>query len=219
MFTGIIEELGLVASFIRGSQSAKLAVTASKEFAKIKIGESIAVNGACLTATSVRENKLEFDVSSETLRKTTLGELKVGDKVNLEKALPVSGRLGGHMVNGHVDGIGEIRNKTALENSFELQISIPSELLHYLVPKGSVALDGVSLTIADIRNGLVIIHVIPHTARSTVLADKKIGDKINIEVDILSKYIEKHLEGELNQGITDETLSRTGFFPMGWIDN
>jgi riboflavin synthase len=219
MFTGIIEELGLVASFIRGSHSAKLAVTASEEFAKIKVGESIAVNGACLTATSVRENKIEFDVSAETIKKTTLNELRVGDKVNLEKALLFSGRLGGHMVSGHVDGIGEIRNKITLENSFELHISIPSELLHYLVSKGSIALDGVSLTVADIRNGLIIINVIPHTARSTVLADKKIGDKVNIEVDLLSKYIEKHLEGEFNQGITDETLSRTGFFPMGWIDN
>jgi riboflavin synthase len=218
MFTGIIEELGIVTSIIRGSKSGKLTISVSRNFAGIKIGESIAVNGVCLTVTGIRRNFIEFDLSAETLIRTTLPNLKIGDNVNLEKALLVAGRLGGHLVTGHVDGIGEIRNKVKRGEDFELQISIPSELLRYLAPKGSITIEGVSLTVADLRNGLMVVSIIPHTARTTTLGNKEVGNRINIEVDILSKYIERHLRKE-PAGITEDTLVRVGYLPMGWIDN
>lgn len=211
--------MGVVASFIRGSRSAKLAVSAGKNLAGVRVGESIAVNGACLTASAVRRNFIEFDVSAESLKKTTLSGLKIGDKVNLERALLVSSRLGGHMVTGHVDGVGEIKNRVDFEKGFELHISLPSELLPYLVPKGSIALDGVSLTVASLRNALLVVSIVPHTARATTLAAKRAGDHLNIEVDVLSKYIERHLKREMSRGITEETLNRVGFLPMGWIEN
>jgi len=218
MFTGIIEQAGMVAALIRGPHSAKLAISANKLFDGLKVGESVAINGVCLTATGVRRGFAEFDLSSETLGKSTLGELKIGDKVNLEMALPLSGRLGGHLVTGHIDGVGEIRKKAVSGESFELYLSIPSEILRYLVPKGSIAIDGVSLTVADFMDGLLRISVIPQTARMTTLGSLSVGNRVNIEVDLLSKYIEKHLRGE-PKGITDETMVRVGFLPMGWTDN
>lgn len=218
MFTGIIEQIGMVAALIRGSQSAKLAVSAPKIFDDVKIGDSVSVNGACLTITSVRRNFAEFDLSSETIKRSAFAEVKIGDRVNLEKALPLSGRLGGHLVTGHVDGVAEIKNKVVSGEGFDLYLSIPSELLRYLVPKGSIAIDGISLAIADFRDGLLCISVIPHTATSTTLGLKGIGDRVNVEVDLLSKYIEKHLKGE-PKGISEEVMVRMGILPMGWTDN
>jgi riboflavin synthase len=218
MFTGIIEQIGIVASIIRTQQSAKLVIAGGKYFDDLKIGDSVSVNGACLTATNVRRGFAEFDVSPETLKKSTLQELKISDKVNLEKALPVSGRLGGHLVTGHVDGVGEVKNKAIQGESFDLYVSIPSELLVYLVPKGSVAVDGVSLTVADFRDGLLRVSVIPHTAKTSTLGLRKVGDRVNIEVDLISKYIEKHLRGE-PKGVSDEMMMKMGIMPMGWMDN
>jgi len=218
MFTGIIEELGVVTSLNRSGQSAKLNLLVSKNLATLKEGESVAVNGACLTVAKISRNSVEFDISPESLKRTTFQFIRADDKVNLERALPVSGRLGGHILTGHVDGIGEIKNKVSLEKHFELHISIPSELLRYLVPKGSIAIDGVSLTVLDIRDGLLIVTIIPQTLKSTTLGSAKIGDRVNIEVDILSKYIERHLTKE-SSSLTEDTLSKVGFFPMGWIDN
>ncbi|OGB87041.1 riboflavin synthase subunit alpha [candidate division WOR-1 bacterium RIFCSPLOWO2_02_FULL_46_20] len=219
MFTGIIEEIGIIASIIRAAQSGRLTLSASKSFAALKTGESIAVNGVCLTVTNVRRNFVEFDLSAETFRKTNFQDLKVGDKVNLEKALLMANRLGGHLVMGHVDGVGEIKKKINLGAGFELHLSVPSELLRYMVPKGSIALDGISLTITDLRDELSVVSVIPHTAKTTTLGEKRIGDRVNLEVDILSKYIEKHLRGEVSKGINDDMLARVGFLPMGWIEN
>lgn len=218
MFTGLIEELGIVASFIRGAQLAKLVISVGKELASTKVGESLAVNGVCLTVTTVRRNFLEFDISAETLKKSTLADLKISDKVNLERALPVAGRLGGHLVSGHIDGVGEIRKKIPQDKGFEFHFSLPSDLLRYLVPKGSIAIDGISLTVADLRNDLLVVSVIPHTSKATSLADKNIGEKVNIEVDMLSKYIEKHLHKQMG-GINEEILNQVGYMPMGWIDN
>lgn len=218
MFTGIIEELGIIASLVRGSQSGKLVVSASRNFSQAKVGESIAINGVCLTLTNIRRNLLEFDISSETIKKSTFSSLKIGDKVNLERALLVAGRLGGHLVSGHVDGVGEVRKKVSFEKGFELHISVPSELLRYAVPKGSITIDGISLTVADMRNALIVVSVVPHTAKSTTLGMKNIGDHVNIEVDILSKYIERHLKGEA-QKMGDDTMVKMGYLPMGWIDN
>jgi riboflavin synthase len=218
MFTGIIEQVGIVASLIRGSQSAKLAVAAARIFDDVKTGDSISINGVCLTVTAVRRGLAEFDISAETLRRSNFGELKIGDKVNLEKALPLSGRVGGHLVTGHIDGLGEIKKKVIAGETFDLYLSVPSEMLRYLVPKGSIAIDGVSLTVADFRDGLLYVSVIPHTVKTTTLGLKNVGDKVNVEVDLFSKYIEKHLRGE-PKGITDEMMMRIGIMPMGWMDN
>lgn len=218
MFTGIIEQIGLVAGVIRTSNSARIAVSAPKLFDDAKLGDSVSINGVCLTIVHLRRNFAEFDLSGETLKKSSLGDIKIGDRVNLERALPVNGRLGGHMVTGHIDGLAEIRNKVASGDGFDLYLSIPSEILRYLVPKGSVAIDGVSLTAADFIDGLLRIAVIPHTAKTTILGEARIGARVNIEVDLLSKYIEKHLSSE-PKGITDEMMTRVGFLPMGWIDN
>jgi riboflavin synthase len=219
MFTGIVEQVGLVAGLVRGSKLAKLTVSAAKIFDEAKVGESISVSGVCLTITGVRRNFAEFDLSLETLRTTTLGELRIGDRVNLERALSLSGRLGGHLVMGHVDGVGEIKNQVLQAESKEFYLSIPSELLRYIVVKGSIAVEGVSLTVSDFRDGLLRVSVIPHTAKSTTLGLKKVGDRVNIEVDILSKYIERHLRGESKPLVGEETLVRMGFLPLGWMDN
>jgi riboflavin synthase len=218
MFTGLIEELGVVASFVRGAQSAKLIVAVSKELTTAKVGESIAVNGVCLTVTAIRRNFIEFDLSLETINKSTLANLRISDKVNLERALPVAGRLGGHLVSGHIDGIGEIREKIALDKGFEFYFSLPSNLLRYLVPKGSIAIDGISLTVADLRNDHLVVYVIPHTSRATNLTNKKIGDKVNIEIDMLSKYIEKHLQRQMGSA-SEGMMNQAGYLPLGWIDN
>jgi riboflavin synthase len=218
MFTGIIGELGIVTSLIRGSQSAKLTLSVGKNFASVKEGESVSVNGVCLTAVKIRRHFIEFDLSPESLKRSTLQHLKVGDKVNLERALPISGRMGGHIVTGHVDGVGEIKEKINFGKHLELRISVPSQLLRYMVSKGSITVDGISLTISNIKNSLLVVNIIPHSAKSTTLGDINVGDRVNIEVDILSKYIERHLKKEA-QAIGEDTLSRVGFFPMGWIDN
>jgi riboflavin synthase len=218
MFTGIIEQVGTVVSLIRTGPSAKLAIAAPKLYDDVKIGDSVAANGVCLTVTAVRRDFGEFDLSAETLKRSTFSHLRIGDKLNLEKALPVSGRLGGHLVSGHIDGTGEIRHKVGSGEGLELHLSVPSELIQYLVPKGSIAVDGVSLTVADFRDGLVQIAVVPHTLRSTTLGQKALSDRVNIEVDMLSKYIEKHLHGE-PRGISEEMMMRAGFMPLGWSDN
>lgn len=218
MFTGIVEQVGITASLIRAQQGAKIVVAGPKFFDDVKVGDSIAVNGVCLTVTNVRRGFAEFDLSAESLKKSTLGDLKISDRVNLEKALPFSGRLGGHMVTGHVDGMAEVRNKVVHGEGFDLYLSIPSEMMRYLVARGSIAVDGVSLTVADFRDGLLYLSVIPQTAKSTTLSLLRTGDKVNIEVDLLSKYIEKHLKGE-PLGITEETMMRVGILPMGWTDN
>lgn len=220
MFTGIVEELGVVASLIRSSQAGKLVVSANQDFAESKIGDSIAVNGVCLTISNLRRNFLEFDVSSETIRRTTLGQIKVGEKVNLERALMLADRLGGHVVNGHIDGVAEIRKIVTAGKGFDLYLALPSDLLRYLVYKGSLAIEGVSLTAAEVQDGLVVVAVIPHTAQATTLGQKRVGDRVNVEVDILSKYIERHLRGDVTaRSVTEETMSRAGFFPMGWVEN
>ena len=218
MFTGIIEQVGVVASLIRGQQSAKLMIAAPKIFEDLKAGDSVAVDGCCLTVTHERRGFAEFDVSAESLKRTTLGELRIGSKVNLERALQLSSRLGGHLVTGHIDGVGEIRSKVARAEGVEFQLSVPSDLLRYLVVKGSLALDGISLTVADFRDGLVVLSLVPQTLKATNLGQRNAGDRVNLEVDLLSKYIEQHLRGE-PKGISDETMMRVGFLPLGWSDN
>ncbi|MCX5794279.1 MAG: riboflavin synthase [Elusimicrobia bacterium] len=183
MFTGIVESLGRVLSIAPG----RLAVKA--EFADVKVGESIAVNGACLSVSRVRAGLVGFDVSPETLQKTTLGSLRRGEAVNLERALRLSDRLGGHLMTGHVDAAGRVVAMRGAAPGKELAVLFPERLRRYLVPKGSVAVEGVSLTIAALHGCRVTVALVPQTLKSTNLAHKRVGDRVNVEVDALARYL------------------------------
>lgn len=189
MFTGIIEETGLILGIGRGNSSAGLTVGAAKVLEGIKLGDSIAVNGVCLTVTGFSAGNFTADVMYETLRKTNLGHLRAGDRVNLERALALGDRLGGHFVAGHVDAAGAILSLRERDIATEMWVAVPQELEPYLIPEGSVALDGVSLTIAALKDGALMIGLIPHTKDTTTLGDRKAGDLLNIETDLLGKYV------------------------------
>lgn len=191
MFTGIVEEVGKVRGIVHGSKSIKLSIQCSKIMDDVKLGDSIAVNGICLTVTNKRSDEFTADVMPETMRKTGLGNLKVGDDVNLERALRLSDRLGGHIVSGHIDGTGVLVDKTQEDNAIWLTIEAAKDVIKYIVMKGSVALDGTSLTVAFIDEKCFKVSLIPFTAGITTLGSKEVGSKINIECDMLGKYIEK----------------------------
>jgi riboflavin synthase len=193
MFTGIILELGEVVSFKRQAAGAVLAVKAGSIAADAAVGDSIAVNGACLTVTEIKNETLSFDLSDETLRSTTLGSLKAGDKVNLEPALRADGRLGGHFVTGHVDAVGRIRSKTRTGDMFKFEIEASSQVMDFLVEKGSVAVDGISLTVVDVLKDSFTVVIIPHTAEVTTIGFKGVGDTVNLEADIIGKYVLRFL--------------------------
>lgn len=196
MFTGIIEEKGILRQVRKGKVSASLRIEASRVITDMKVGDSINTNGVCLTVTSFDRHGFEVDVMAETLRRTNLGELVPGSEVNLERALRISGRLGGHMVNGHIDGTGRITAMTVEDNATWVTISASVEITRYIVPKGSVALDGISLTVVDVGRDTFRVSIIPHTGEETILVRKKTGDTVNIECDIMAKYIEKFLDGK-----------------------
>lgn len=191
MFTGIIEELGEIKALIKGDKSMKLKVECSKITQDLSLGDSVAVNGVCLTAVNFGSSFFEADISYETLAKTSLNNIKPGSKVNLERALTLSSRLGGHIVQGHVDCTGKITNITKYGDSFKLFISYPGQIDKYIVSKCSVAIDGISLTVADIKNNIFEVAVIPHTFENTNLKYKKNGDIVNLESDIIARYVEK----------------------------
>lgn len=193
MFTGIIIELGKVYDLIKLPNGARLIVSSKNIIKETSLGDSISVNGGCLTVTEIDRAKelISFDVSYETLKKTTLGELKKGDYVNLEPAITLNTRLGGHLVSGHVEGIGIIKAINNVGEYLTVEIEAPSEILKYCIKKGSIAIDGISLTIVDILNSSFTVVIIPHTLKMTTLGTKKIGDKVNLESDIIAKYVEK----------------------------
>ncbi|NJD04837.1 MAG: riboflavin synthase [Ruminiclostridium sp.] len=195
MFTGIIEEVGSVGGIIRGSLSIKLSINCSKILNDIKAGDSIAVNGICLTATDLGRNWFSADVMPETMRKTGLDKLNISDKVNLERALRLSDRLGGHIVSGHIDGTGIITGRSEEDNAIWLTLEAPDSIMKYIVMKGSVALDGTSLTVAYADEKCFRVSLIPLTAGVTTLGTRRVGDSINIECDVLGKYVEKLLNG------------------------
>ncbi len=221
MFTGIIVELGKVVSLEKKTDMASLTISAPVISKETNIGDSISINGVCLTVTEIISYKSEisFDISFQTLRNTNLGELRRGDIINLEPALKLSSRLGGHFVTGHIDGVGIIKSKTFIGNAFRIEIGSPENILKFLVSKGSVAVDGISLTIVDVLRDAFSVVIIPHTAKMTTLGFKKEGDKVNIEVDILARYVEKFLIGSelsLANNIEKDTsllsaLKRSGF--------
>lgn len=208
MFTGIVEELGQV-SDIRDNS---ISVSCKKILSDIKIGDSIAVDGVCLTVTSFNASGFVADVSYETKRVTKLANLKNYDPVNLERALLLSSRLGGHIVSGHVDCVAEVYNLASKGDFYELKIKVPDGFSQYYVKKGSITIDGISLTIADISNNIINVAVIPHTYEATNLSSLKKGDAVNIEFDILAKYVEKNLLMNDNKNnITMDFLEENGF--------
>jgi riboflavin synthase len=206
VFTGLILEMGEITSVQKRSGGALLSLRADKTAVSAKIGDSIAINGVCLTVVGKDRNELSFDLSDETLRATNLGRLKIGRRVNLESSLTPDAKIGGHFVTGHVDGAGKIRSKTNLGDMLKFEIEAEPGILLYLVKKGSVAVDGISLTVVDIlKDGFTLI-IIPHTAKLTTLGFKGAGDTVNIEVDILGKYVAKFLQREENK---DSRLLKT----------
>ena len=209
MFTGIIKEIGTVKSIVRGSVY-KLVIEAAEVSGGVQIGDSVAVNGVCLTVTAINNSDLSFDAVSETISRSSLSELKYGGKVNLEPALRVGDMLGGHIVQGHIDGIGTVKKISSAAYDAVIEISAPSSIMHQIVEKGSVALDGVSLTVAKCSESGFSVAVIPHTLQNTVLHERKAGDKINIETDILGKYVEKLLHGKKTD-VTMDFLTEAGF--------
>lgn len=196
MFTGIIEELGKISALTKGDKSLKLKVECNKITEGLLLGDSIAVNGVCLTAVSFGNSFFEADVSYETIAKTSLNTIKSGSIVNLERALTLSSRLGGHIVQGHVDGTGRILNITKYGDSYKLSISYPEYLDKYIVLKCSIAIDGISLTVANVKNNSFEVAVIPHTFENTNLRYKKNGDIVNLESDIIARYVEKMVYSE-----------------------
>ena len=218
MFTGIVEELGVLRSVRRGSDSARLVIGAEKILEDVRVGDSIAVNGVCLTAVSFTGREFAADVMAETLAKTNLGLLKPGDLVNLERALRLGDRLGGHLVTGHIDGVGRIKRRREQDIAVLLEIEAPPEVMRYVVKKGSVAVDGVSLTVADVGRQGFLVSLIPHTAGQTTLGAKRPGETVNLEADIIGKYVERLLsfshrgsEAPLGEGISLEFLGEHGF--------
>jgi riboflavin synthase len=203
MFTGLVEELGTVREVRRRGEGMILSVAASAVLDDLKVGDSIAVNGACLTVALLKGEVFSAELSGETLDRTTLKEVKAGDRVNLERPLRPTDRLGGHFVTGHVDGVGKIHSIVPLGEMREMVFQVPKSLIRYLVPKGSVAVDGVSLTVNAVTEEGFKVTVIPHTAAVTTLGLKRPGDPVNLETDLLGKYVERFLMGEKPGGGID----------------
>lgn len=194
MFTGIIEEKGKIKEVTQNSaQAFEFDIEANQVMEDIKLGDSISVDGVCLTVTKFNKNSFQVDVMPETVKATSIKNLKKGSEVNLERAMLASTRLGGHFVTGHVDGVGEIIDKKRAENAIYYTIEIPSDLNKYLINKGSVTIDGISLTVFGINKQKLIISLIPHTVEHTVLGKKVVGDLVNLECDLLAKHVEKQL--------------------------
>lgn len=191
MFTGIIEEMGVVKAIDRNLQSIRLTLLAKTVLDDLEIGDSVTVNGVCTTATAFIESGFTVDLSPETARVTTLGGLKAGDPVNLERAMRIMDRIGGHLVSGHVEGVGVIRDRKQEENAIILTIEAPADILKYCIKKGSIAVDGVSLTINSLTDRSVTLSIIPHTAKVTTLGLKEIGAPVNLESDLIGKYVER----------------------------
>jgi len=219
VFTGIIEEIGTLYAIERGFDSARLTIEAQKILEDIKVGDSIAVNGVCLTVCKYDIHRFGVDVMHETLARTNLGGLRKGDRVNLERAVRLGGRLGGHLVSGHIDGTGTIKEIKKYDIAILITIKAPSEVMRYVIKKGSIAVDGISLTVVNCNREDFQVSIIPHTVRETTLGGKKKGDTVNLEADLVGKYIEKLLKdsqnagtGELQRGgLTEDLLTKYGF--------
>ncbi len=196
MFTGLVEDLGVVKRIVRKANSAQISISTTLELKEVKIGDSINTNGVCLTLIALSPPYFTVEVSQETLKRTNLLALREGEGVNLERALRVGDRLGGHLVSGHIDGIGIIKAKRKERGFIQMRIAIPAELSKYVVEKGSVAVDGISLTVNECKDSEFSLTIIPYTVQHTTLGFKKVSDKVNIEVDLMGKYVERLLKRE-----------------------
>lgn len=213
MFTGIIEEIGVLKERRDGSHSCTLTVRCEKILEDTKIGDSIAVNGTCLTVTKLNADSFDVDVTPETMRRTAFSIVRVGSKLNLERALRIGDRLGGHLVSGHVDFVGKLIKKEQEGNAVNLTFSVPEQWMKYILAKGSIAIDGVSLTIAKKQSNSFFVSLIPHTGEMTILLLKQIGDPVNIECDCIGKYIEQLIGHNTSSsiGVTMDTLIAGGY--------
>ena len=211
MFTGIIEETGV----LKEQNGGNLVIQADKVLEDVHLGDSIAVNGVCLTVTEFQKNWFRADVMAETLRRSSLGTLKKGSRVNLERAMAVDGRFGGHIVSGHIDGTGTVENMQREGNAIWVTISCGAALLRYIAEKGSIAIDGISLTVAEVRENGFRVSIIPHTGEETTLLARRTGDMVNLETDIIAKYVERLMfpkeAEEKKSGIDLEFLRENGF--------
>ncbi|KLU67781.1 riboflavin synthase [Desulfosporosinus acididurans] len=215
MFTGIVEELGIVRDLRLLPDSGKLTLQGKKVLERTQLGDSIAVNGVCLTVIQQNSDEFTVDVMAETLAKTNLGDLKSGSRVNLERALQLQTRLGGHLVSGHVDGVGSIRKITPWGIAKLLEITAPSTLLSFVLPKGSIAIDGISLTVVDVEHDYFSVSLIPHTFQETTLGLKQIGSRVNLETDLIGKYVARFMglnrTADSKEDISMTFLSENGF--------
>ena len=217
MFTGIIEGLGTITELRQSGQGKRLALEADFVLDHTKIGDSISVSGACLTVVAIEGKCFKVDVSPETLARTTFGRSKIGNRVNLERALRLSGRIDGHLVSGHIDGMGTIKHKKNTGNAVIVTIGVPESLSRYMIKKGSVAVDGISLTINNCGRDSFDVSIIPHTAKLTTIGFNKVGDLVNIETDMIGKYVERFVterqynDKETGKSVDMEFLAKTGF--------
>lgn len=217
MFTGIIEEIGQIKGISKGASSCSMTIQAKTVLEDAKIGDSIATNGVCLTVTSMTGNTFTVDVMPETLRRSNLGSLSAGSYVNLERAMSANGRFGGHIVSGHIDGTGTISDLKREDNAVWVKVSCGDNLLKYIIEKGSITIDGISLTVAYVDSKCFKVSIIPHTAAETTLLSKKVGDVVNLENDVVGKYVEKLISFKQEESkpakssITEEFLLKNGF--------
>lgn len=216
MFTGLIEEIGIVKSVHQSGKSAALVVGASKILEDVKLGDSIATNGVCLTVTSFTANEFTVDVMPETMMRSNLGKLTGGSKVNLERAMKVGDRFGGHIVSGHIDGTGVIKAFTEDENAIWVTVACDRQVLKYIIEKGSITIDGISLTVAYVDDKTFKVSIIPMTKDETTLIAKKVGDDVNLECDMVGKYVEKLMGFAIDQKeeskISVDFLKENGFY-------
>lgn len=216
MFTGIVEETGEVISVKSGTKSSVLEIRGNLIFDDLKEGDSIAVNGVCLTAASLKKNMFTADVMSETLKRSSLKSIKPGTLVNLERAMAANGRFGGHMVSGHIDGTGEIVNITREDNAVWFTVKTSEKIMSFIIEKGSIAVDGISLTVGKLEKNQFSVSIIPHTVKSTILFTKGVGSQVNLENDMMGKYMEKFIQNKSNNGnsksgVTISMLEKAGF--------
>ena len=217
MFTGIIEEIGQIKHIALGTKSSAMIIGADKVLDDVKIGDSISTNGVCLTVSRFGSDYFEADVMAETMRRTNFRELKPGDKLNLERAMQLNGRFGGHIVSGHVDGTGVIVSMKKEENAVWVSIGTNENILKYIVEKGSITIDGISLTVTYVDDHIFKVSIIPHTGAQTTLLGKKIGDSVNLENDLIGKYVEKMLKSRMQSAgvrssvIDEDYLRKYGF--------
>ena len=216
MFTGIIEEVGIVTGIARGASSSRVTIGGNIIFSDLKLGDSVATNGVCLTVNEIKNNTFTADVMHETLKYTSLAGLANGTRVNLERAMAANGRFGGHIVSGHIDGTGTVQDIKKDDNAIIYTIEAGPDIVKYIVKKGSIAIDGISLTVTYVDDSSFGVSIIPHTLKETILADRKKGDMVNLEVDMFAKYIEKLLAGKDNTStpqskVTAEFLVKNGF--------